>query len=167
MRLGTENSRPAHLTSIVEGTSWYETSPNIDSSSARLPSGLCVLLAHEQQLRRHAGGTVGLIVAAALDVRDRRVEALPAVEVVLVGGEPREEAVCALHLALGLGRPRRAQHDLEPRLAGEPLDPVNASDVAPEFSVHKSEIGTGTIVCMAQDTLPVSERAGAFPVWAI
>lgn len=46
-------------------------------------------------------------------------------------------------------------------------DSVNAPDVTPEFSVHKSEIGTGTIVCMAQDTLPVSERAGAFPVWAI
>lgn len=47
------------------------------------------------------------------------------------------------------------------------LDPVNASDVAPELSMYKREIGTGTIVCMVQDTFPVSERAWAFPVWAV
>lgn len=47
------------------------------------------------------------------------------------------------------------------------LDPVNAPDVAPELSMRKREIGTGTIVCMAQDTFPASERARAFPAWAI
>lgn len=47
------------------------------------------------------------------------------------------------------------------------LDSVNAPDVTPEFSVYKRGIGTGTIVCMDQDTLPVSERAWAFPAWAI
>lgn len=47
------------------------------------------------------------------------------------------------------------------------LDPVNAPDVAPELSMFKRDIGTGAIVCLAQDTLPVSERAWAFPVWAI
>lgn len=39
--------------------------------------------------------------------------------------------------------------------------------MTPELSMFKREIGTGAIVCMAQDTLPVSERAWAFPVWAI
>lgn len=47
------------------------------------------------------------------------------------------------------------------------LDPVNAPDVAPELSMFKREIGTGAIACMAQDTLSVSGRAWAFPVWAI
>ena len=47
------------------------------------------------------------------------------------------------------------------------LDPVAAQDVAPELSAFKRKIGTGTIVCMAQDTFPVSERAWAFPVWAV
>lgn len=39
MRLGTENSRPAHLTSMVAGTVWWDTSPSMDSSRARLPMG--------------------------------------------------------------------------------------------------------------------------------
>lgn len=39
------------------------------------------------------------------------------------------------------------------------IDPVNAPDVASELSMFKREIGTGTIVCMAQGTFPVSERA--------
>lgn len=39
------------------------------------------------------------------------------------------------------------------------IDPVNAPDVTSELSMFKREIGTGAIVCMAQDTLPVSERA--------
>lgn len=47
------------------------------------------------------------------------------------------------------------------------LDPVNAPDVTPELSMFKREIGTDAIVCIAQDTFPVSERAWAFPVWAI
>lgn len=47
------------------------------------------------------------------------------------------------------------------------LDPVTAPDVAPELSMFKREIGTGVIVCMVQDTFPVSERAWAFPAWAI
>lgn len=47
------------------------------------------------------------------------------------------------------------------------LDPVNTPDVTPELSMFKREIRTGAIVCMAQDTFPVSERAWAFPAWAI
>ncbi|MDM8275759.1 hypothetical protein [Enorma phocaeensis] len=47
------------------------------------------------------------------------------------------------------------------------LDPANAPDVAPEPSMFKRKIGAGSIVCMAQDTFPVSERAWAFPVWAV
>ena len=39
------------------------------------------------------------------------------------------------------------------------LDPVNAPDVVPELSMFKRKIGAGTIVCMAQETFPVSERA--------
>lgn len=47
------------------------------------------------------------------------------------------------------------------------LGSVNAPDVTPKFSVYKRGIGAGTIVRMAQDTLPASERAWAFPAWAI
>lgn len=47
------------------------------------------------------------------------------------------------------------------------LDSVNAPDVIPELSAYKRGIGTGAIVCMVQDTFPVSERAWAFPAWAI
>ena len=47
------------------------------------------------------------------------------------------------------------------------LDPVNSPDVAPELSMFKREIRTGAIVCMAQGTFPVSERAWVFPAWAI
>lgn len=47
------------------------------------------------------------------------------------------------------------------------LDQVNTPDVAPELSMFKREIRTGAIVCMAQDTFPVSERAWVFPAWAI
>lgn len=47
------------------------------------------------------------------------------------------------------------------------LDPVAADAVPSELAAFKREIGMGTIVCMAQDTFPVSERAWAFPVWAI
>lgn len=47
------------------------------------------------------------------------------------------------------------------------LDSVNAPDVKLELSVYKRGIGTGAIVCMAQDTIPVSGRAWAFPAWAI
>lgn len=47
------------------------------------------------------------------------------------------------------------------------LDPVASDDVPEALSAFKRSIGTGSIVCMAQDTYPVSDRAWAFPVWAI
>lgn len=40
-----------------------------------------------------------------------------------------------------------------------PTDPTLAS--------FKREVGTGSLICMADDTFPVSERAWAFPAWAI
>ena len=36
-----------------------------------------------------------------------------------------------------------------------------------ELAAFKRAIGTGCILCMTQDTYPVSERAWAFPVWAV
>lgn len=33
--------------------------------------------------------------------------------------------------------------------------------------LFRRTIGTGCILCMAQDTYPVSERAWALPVWAV
>lgn len=47
------------------------------------------------------------------------------------------------------------------------LDPVASDDVPAELSPLKRNIGTGAIICMAQGTFPVSERAWAFPVWAV
>lgn len=47
------------------------------------------------------------------------------------------------------------------------LDPVASDDVPAALSSLKRTIGIGAIICMAQDTFPVSERAWAFPVWAV
>ena len=47
------------------------------------------------------------------------------------------------------------------------LDPVAADDVPADLLAFKREIGCGCILCMAGDTFPVSERAWAFPVWAV
>lgn len=47
------------------------------------------------------------------------------------------------------------------------LDPVASDDVPAALSSLKRTIGMGAIICMAQDTFPVSERAWAFPVWAV
>lgn len=47
------------------------------------------------------------------------------------------------------------------------LDPVAAADVPEELSVFKRRVGLGCVLCLAEDTFPVSERAWAFPVWAV
>ncbi len=47
------------------------------------------------------------------------------------------------------------------------LDPVASPDVPAEFSSLKREIGMGAVVCMSSDTFPISQRAWAFPVWAV
>ena len=47
------------------------------------------------------------------------------------------------------------------------LDPVSQSDIPSELVPFKRAVGTGCILCMAQDTYPVSERAWAFPIWAV
>ena len=47
------------------------------------------------------------------------------------------------------------------------LDPVAADDVPEGLSVFRRKIGTGCILCITGDTFPVSDRAWAFPVWAL
>lgn len=47
------------------------------------------------------------------------------------------------------------------------LDPVTSRDVPPELGMFKRRIGTGCILCMTNDAFPVSERAWAFPLWAV
>ena len=47
------------------------------------------------------------------------------------------------------------------------LDPVSADGIPAELAPFKRTIGTGCVLCMTQDTYPVSSRAWAFPVWAI
>ena len=47
------------------------------------------------------------------------------------------------------------------------LDPVAQDDIPEELAAFKRDIGCGCIMCMAQDTYPVSDRAWAFPVWAV
>lgn len=47
------------------------------------------------------------------------------------------------------------------------LDPVAATETPEDLAVFKREIGLGCILCMAEDTFPVTDRAWAFPVWAV
>lgn len=47
------------------------------------------------------------------------------------------------------------------------VDAVAADDVPEELQAFKREIGTGCILCLANDTFPVNSRAWAFPVWAL
>ena len=47
------------------------------------------------------------------------------------------------------------------------LDPVAASDVPSDLAAFRREVGMGSILCMTTDTYPVSERAWAFPIWAV
>lgn len=47
------------------------------------------------------------------------------------------------------------------------LDPVADPSVPEDLSAFRREVGTGCILCMTEDTFPVSERAWAFPVWAV
>lgn len=47
------------------------------------------------------------------------------------------------------------------------LDGVAADDVPPELAALKRKIGTGAVVCMAEDAFPVNERAWSMPLWAI
>ena len=46
------------------------------------------------------------------------------------------------------------------------LDPLEA-DVPDELASFKREVGLGCILCMAQDTYPISSRSWAFPIWAV
>ena len=47
------------------------------------------------------------------------------------------------------------------------LDPLASPDVPAELASLKREIGMGAVVCMASETLPLSQRAWAFPLWAV
>lgn len=47
------------------------------------------------------------------------------------------------------------------------LDGVASKDVPPELVAFKRQIGTGSIICMAEDAFPVSSRAWSMPLWAI
>lgn len=47
------------------------------------------------------------------------------------------------------------------------LDVLDAGTVSPELVGFKREIGTGAVVCTANETYPINSRAWAFPVWAI
>ena len=47
------------------------------------------------------------------------------------------------------------------------LNPVSRGDAPEELVSLKRDIGTGTIICMAEDTFPLSDNVWAFPVWGI
>lgn len=47
------------------------------------------------------------------------------------------------------------------------LDPVAANDAPAELLAMKRDIGTGTVVCMASDTFPITQQTWAFPIWAV
>ncbi len=46
------------------------------------------------------------------------------------------------------------------------LDPLKGN-VPEELAAFKREVGMGSILCMAQDAYPLSERSWAFPIWAV
>lgn len=47
------------------------------------------------------------------------------------------------------------------------IEPAAADGVPSELEAFKREIGMGAVICMANDTYPISNNAWAFPVWAI
>lgn len=47
------------------------------------------------------------------------------------------------------------------------LRPVKGDDAPDDLAALKRDIGCGTVVCMASDTLPLNEDTWAFPVWGI
>ena len=47
------------------------------------------------------------------------------------------------------------------------LDGVDDEEVPPELAAFKRKVGTGAIICMADDAFPVSPRAWSMPLWAI
>ena len=47
------------------------------------------------------------------------------------------------------------------------IDPVMADDVPEELAVFKRSVGMGCVLCLSSDALPISERAWAFPIWAL
>lgn len=47
------------------------------------------------------------------------------------------------------------------------LDPLQAEGISEELAMFKRKIGYGCILCMVGETYPVSNRAWAFPIWAV
>ena len=47
------------------------------------------------------------------------------------------------------------------------LDAAARAEVPPELSAFKREVRTGAVVCLVSDAVPISERAWAFPIWAL
>lgn len=47
------------------------------------------------------------------------------------------------------------------------VDAVASDDVPDELRAFKREIGLGSVLCLTQDTFPISQNAWAFPVWAV
>lgn len=70
--LGTENWRPAALTSMVGGTTWVVTSPTISCSSLRLPTGLRCSFS---RMNSAAGGTPVVPLGSALQRASMRATA--------------------------------------------------------------------------------------------
>lgn len=47
------------------------------------------------------------------------------------------------------------------------LGPVATNEAVSDLAIFKREIGMGSVVCMSNDTFPISSQAWALPVWAI
>lgn len=47
------------------------------------------------------------------------------------------------------------------------LEPVKTADTFEGLESLKTEIGTGSVICMADDLLPVDEKNWYVPVWLI
>lgn len=47
------------------------------------------------------------------------------------------------------------------------VNAVASDDVPDELRAFKREIGLGSVLCLTQDTFPISQNAWAFPIWAV
>lgn len=47
------------------------------------------------------------------------------------------------------------------------LGPLARDGVSPELASFKRRVGMGSILCMTEDTFPVTDNAWAFPIWAV
>jgi len=67
----------------------------------------------------------------------------------------------------GISSPYHARWVLQKAFFKHALDPVCRKKTFNGLQTLKVEIGTGSVICMASDLLPVDEKNWNVPVWLI